>query len=142
MKTTIEDVLIDVIMNGCDRAALVRDEGGPGVLVLLASTAAASRIGPGLIEIMREMGDSGKREIGRIDCHTPVSEIFALTDGAANGWTWFEMPFGKLKVIASAFVGMPWCERVAAHCTANGAPCSLDRNRPAKGHEIERTIVR
>ena len=121
---TLEDVLIDLAMNGADRCALVR-HGAPGVLVLLTSGAAVQRLGPGLVKILREMGDSGKREIGQVGCHTPLKEIFTLTDDAAsNGWAWFE-PFG----VATVITGQPWCDRAAAHCNAHGAPCSLD---PAK----------
>lgn len=133
---TLEDVLIDLTMNGADRGALVR-HGAPGVLVLLTSTAALQRIAPGLVTVLRDMGDSGKREIGRVDFATPVNEIFKMTDNAAaNGWAWFELPFGRMTVVATVITGQPWCDRVAAHCTANGAPCSLDPTKAAPGYEF------
>ena len=109
--TTLEDVLIDLTMNGADRCALVR-HGAPGELVLLTSGAAVQRIGPGLVSILREMGDSGKREIARVGCNTPIKEIFILTDDAAsNGWAWFEMPFGRLNDPAKAAPGYEIVER-------------------------------
>lgn len=134
--TTLEDVLIDITMQGADRAALVR-HGAPGVLVLLTSKAAVQRLGPLLIHVMREMGDSAKLDIGRVDFDTPVQQLFTMTDHAAsNGWAWFEMSFGRLDVVAAIITGQPWCDRVAAHCTASGAPCSLDPTKAAPGYEI------
>jgi hypothetical protein len=136
MSNTLEDVLIGLTMHGADRGALVR-HGTPGVLVLLTSKAAVQRIGPGLVDILRDMGDSGKREIGQCDSNARLNELFDLTDNAsANGWAWFEMPFGTMTVVAAVITGQPWCDRVAAHCTANGAPCSLDPTKAAPGYEI------
>jgi len=140
---TLEDVIIGVLMRGGDRGALVRPsqisagrDVEPAVCVLTLSEAARMRLTPPLLEILRELGDSPRRLLAEIATSSPLREVFASADGATNGWSWFQFQFGPTRVVGTVFVG-PICDRVAAICTANGAPCSLDPDEAAPGYEVE-----
>ena len=140
MALNLETVIIDITMQGVDRAVLV-SPATPGLLVIMTSAAAIGLIGPGIGDLLRSREGIGKTaEIGVIEEHTPIPEIFQMVaDADCAGFAWLEMPFGRMNVVIAVVTGQPWCDRVAKHCTKHGAPCSLDPQTPAPGYEnVER----
>lgn len=139
--TALEDVIIDLLMNGSDRGVLVRPEqegARMAVLVLMLSGAARARLGPALQPVMDELGNAKTNLLladSGLDERSALTDIFGGFDDAPHGWVWFEFCFGRTDVLAAGFVG-PVCERVAKICTECGAPCSLDPKKPAPGYEI------
>lgn len=146
MSQTLKNVLTDMVMirQGTDRAALVRSiqEGAsPAVCVIMTSKKALRRLGKPLTNIARKLGnapaDFGSPEITET---IGLKALFEIADRAPNGWCWASFRFFKLNVTLAIFCRS--LEDVARVCTDNGAPCSLDRTRPAEGYEIEQVLDR
>lgn len=143
-RTTLEDVLIDILMLGSDRGALVcpaQDGREPVVTVLMCSGEALRRIGPKLLPILSGMGDPAVENLGEFSEKTRLLEFFQVTAKAPTGWIWFELPFGRVQVTGCSVYGTAVCEQVAAICSANGAPCSLN-GKAAPGYVIEKEVKR
>lgn len=133
MSNLLEDVIIDALMHGVDRAALVRDHGEPGVCVLIMSDSAAQRMGRPLYQLAMEIGTGAPTDL--FTDKTPLPELFATLEKLNADWCPSEIRFGRTVVLAIVFRGAALCERVAALCNAHGCPCSLDRNQPPPGCE-------
>jgi hypothetical protein len=145
--TTLDTVLIDMIMNGADRAALVRPRPTPGVLVLMFQSAIPT-IGSALLPIAQELGEKpvilpdGTIHDGRVpDAEPPheqtdVKTIFGHADESPRKWLFFTMEYRKMgEVLGYVFSG-DICERVAEVCTEHGAACSLDSKTAPRGYKI------
>lgn len=144
-KDTLERVIIDLVIYGLgDRAALVRPSQvgkSPAVCVIMEGDAALRELGKPLLEIARGLGN-GPADFGvpEISVQIGLSPLFDIVDAAPNGWCWAGFRYVHLNLTLAMFCRE--VERVAAVCTANRAPCSLDSAKPAEGWEIERTLQR
>lgn len=157
----LEDILIDLVMMGGDRGALVRDTAHPCVIVLMVSDEAVAKLGMALLPVTEELGkepvsQGGVIHDGRpprtrvpgesgsgvryqtLTLRTSINHMFADADSSPRHWLMFELHFGDLRVVGLSFSG-EICHRVAKICTENGAPCSLDPKKPAEGYEITKT---
>lgn len=142
-RKTLENVIIDVLMMGSDRGALVRpaqqvgdNQCQDGICVLMMSDIALAIIGSAIRPIMAELGSSD--DVVDLELHIlkqPLKELFKVADSAPKKWRWFTFPFGEVVVTGVTFVG-PICRRVAEIVTKCGAPCSLDPAKPAPGWKI------
>jgi hypothetical protein len=142
-RQTLEQVLIDLILYGCDRAALVRpaQEGKrPAVCVIMVENRALKQLGSQLLPIMRELG--GERDFGApiITETIGLGPLFEIADKAPTGWCWASFTYGKIDITLAIFSRE--LDRVAAICNENGAPCSIDPQKPAEGYSIDRRIDR
>lgn len=144
MPHTLEDVLIDLVMNGADRAALVRpaQEGKPAaVCIIMESEEAIAELGVELQKILAELGSTSLKDFNEpFSTTTPLSSLFEIADRAPCGWSYGQAKFGvfdPMVMLISREV-----ERVAAVCTEHGAPCSLDPEKAAPNHTIARRIQR
>lgn len=144
MSHALEDVIIDLLMHGADRGALVRPaQGGKptAVCVILASNEAIAAIGGELRDVFRELGSTHLTRFCReVTEKTALDTLFENNDEAPCGWSYALFRLGCTEVMV--VIVAREVERVAAICNAHGAPCSLDANRAAPGYEIERRITR
>ncbi|HEV7405203.1 MAG TPA: hypothetical protein VGO11_19825 [Chthoniobacteraceae bacterium] len=144
-KHSLEDVLIGMLMNGVDRGALVRPaQAGvrqPAVCALMLSEAAMMRLGGALLPLMKELGNSSEETSGPFSERAGLKTLFDQAEATGRHWVWFELLFGATKVRAVMFLGQGPCERAAAICSAQGAPCSLNAEKPAPGYQIERRLT-
>jgi hypothetical protein len=133
--TTLEDVLIDLVMRNADRCALVRSaQTGKcaAVCVLLLSADSIREIGGPLVKIAQSLGNGPEdfgAPIGWVEIG--LAKLFETADTAPNGWFWASFKYQRVKVMLAAFVRE--VDTVAKLCTDNGAPCSLDPKAPAVG---------
>lgn len=141
MSQNLEGLLIDMLMAGADRGALVNPH-QPGVLVLMLSKAAIRAMGPPLIAYLKTLGDTAdKAEIAKLTVKAPLGEFFRATAASAPfGYAWFAIRYFDVEVLAACVIGEDRCLEVARICTAAGAPCSMDPKKPAPGWEIDRHV--
>lgn len=152
MSVSIAKVVLDLLMGGADRGAVVR-HGGKGVIVIMLDDAAVASLGCALLPLTKELGTEpiamadGRLFDGRpLDCEqitvdTTIKQAFENCDESPRQWLLFQLPLGNVLITGVSFVGEV-CARVAAICNAHDCPCSLDPEKPAPGYEIERTINR
>lgn len=144
MPKLVEDVIVDLLVNGCDRGALVRPASETkevAVAVILASKIAMTRLGKALLPVIEQLGDQ-RAAADTFGERSTIGEMFAAVDSAPNCWAGYEFDFGRATDVYIALFRGPICERVAEICTEHGAPCSLNPAQPALGYEIERRVTR
>ena len=144
----IEDVVIDLSMNGSDRGALVRSTDNPGVIVFLLTSeakrtaAGVSVLGPLIIElrnlIINDLGGDGSI-YRNFPCSTPVTLLFNHCDETPKHWNILIQKLGSVEFYAISFSG-PICHRVAEICNAYRCPCSLDPEKAPSGYNITRML--
>lgn len=142
---TVEDVFLDLVMNGAGRGALVRTsrDGGvePGICVFMLDREAVQLLGWALFEEIKML----KKYVWNgeaIGIDIALSGLFAAVEDTPGKWMWLVWPYERMEVGAAVFVGREICERVATICNSRGVPVTLDPDRSPPGCEIERRVAR
>lgn len=144
MNQTLENVLTDLTMQGGDRAAIVRPAQmgkSAAICVLITNKQALRALGKPLLIVATTLGtapaDFGSPGMSE---KIGIAALFEIADAAPNGWCWASFKFFKLDVTLAIFCRS--LEEVAEVCNRHGVPCSLDREKPAEGYEIEKVLHR
>lgn len=140
---TLEDVIIELVMNGADRGAVVRP--GPpekkGLIALMLSPEASGTLGVALNEICNKLGIPDESPHRPLTIRTKLARMFEDADSAPTKWMGFAFHYYKTPVIGLSFSGAV-CDLTGAVCTSHRAPVSWGPDDPAPGYEITETRER
>jgi hypothetical protein len=138
--TTLDDIITDLVMAGADRAAVVRDESEPSIIVLMLSREAGRQLGAAIAPVIGAYGTYG--DDFPVTLQTAITDIFRVAEQSRHAVIDFDLDHHRLAIFGIVFVGHEACAAAAAVCNAHGAPCSLDRVKPAPGYDITKRLQR